>query len=172
MYADLKGMLWLNGSYPLRPRPGGTVQKIVFSIRDRRALARGCEQRQRSQSRHVLSRRSGQLCAKMVANGTLGFGKADSRWQPLSSARQLNRTRLLFARARAYIGGMDDLTYWTEKLRQAEQELDAARTRTEVNEAAKRLHRAKAELKRLEIERTDRSKRRPSRDSGSAVASS
>jgi hypothetical protein len=25
---------------------------------------------------------------------------------------------------------MDDLTYWTEKLRQAEQELDAARTRT------------------------------------------
>jgi hypothetical protein len=30
---------------------------------------------------------------------------------------------------------MDDLTYWTEKLRQAEQELRAARKRTEVNEA-------------------------------------
>ena len=48
------------------------------------------------------------------------------------------------------MGGMDDLTYWTEKLRQAEQELDAARTRTEVNEAASRYQRAKAELKALE----------------------
>jgi hypothetical protein len=32
----------------------------------------------------------------------------------------LNRGRLRFARDPAYIGGMDDLTYWTEKLRQAE----------------------------------------------------
>jgi hypothetical protein len=45
---------------------------------------------------------------------------------------------------------MDDLTYWTEKLRQAEQELDAARTRTAVGEAASKYQRAKAELKRLE----------------------
>ena len=38
---------------------------------------------------------------------------------------------------------MDHLTYWTEKLRQAERELDAARTRTGV----KRYQQAKAELK-------------------------
>jgi hypothetical protein len=42
---------------------------------------------------------------------------------------------------------MDDLTYWTEKLRQTEQDLDAARTRTAVDEAAARYQRAKAELK-------------------------
>ena len=48
---------------------------------------------------------------------------------------RLNRPGLQFARAPAYIGGMDDLTYWTEKLRQAEQELRAARKRTEVNQA-------------------------------------
>jgi hypothetical protein len=42
---------------------------------------------------------------------------------------------------------MDHLTYWTEKLRQAERELDAARTRTAVNDAAKRYQQAKAELK-------------------------
>ena len=42
---------------------------------------------------------------------------------------------------------MDDLTYWTEKLRQAERELDAAITRTAVNDAAKRYQQAKAELK-------------------------
>jgi hypothetical protein len=34
---------------------------------------------------------------------------------------------------------MDDREYWTEKLRQAEAELEAARTRTEVNAAAKKL---------------------------------
>ena len=51
------------------------------------------------------------------------------------SAFRLNRPGLQFARAPAYIGSMDDLTYWTEKLRQAEQELRAARKRTEVNEA-------------------------------------
>ena len=38
---------------------------------------------------------------------------------------------------------MDHLTYWTEKLRSAERELDAARTRTGV----KRYQQAKAELK-------------------------
>jgi hypothetical protein len=44
-------------------------------------------------------------------------------------------------------GGMDDLTYWTEKLRQAEQDLGAARARTAVDEAAALYQRAKAELK-------------------------
>jgi hypothetical protein len=45
---------------------------------------------------------------------------------------------------------MDDLTYWTEKLRQAEQELDAARARTALDEAASRYQRAKAEVRTLE----------------------
>jgi hypothetical protein len=39
---------------------------------------------------------------------------------------------------------MDDL-YWTAKLRQAEQALDAASTRTAVDEAASRYQRAKTE---------------------------
>jgi hypothetical protein len=45
---------------------------------------------------------------------------------------------------------MDDRQYWTKKLREAERELNAARTRTAVSAAAKKLMRAKAELKRLE----------------------
>jgi hypothetical protein len=60
--------------------------------------------------------------------------------------------RLRFARARAYVPGMDDLTYWTESLRQAEQELDAAKTGNEVNQVAKKFQRAKAELKALKVE--------------------
>jgi hypothetical protein len=40
--------------------------------------------------------------------------------------------------------------YWLKALRETEQELDAARTRTELNTAAKRLMLAKTELKRLE----------------------
>jgi hypothetical protein len=44
---------------------------------------------------------------------------------------------------------MNDLAYWTKRLREAEQELDAATTRTAVNAAASRLMRVKAELKRL-----------------------
>jgi hypothetical protein len=56
---------------------------------------------------------------------------------------------------------MDDLTYWTEKLRQAEQELDAARTRTAVGEAARRYERAKAEVKRLEIEQAPKRRKPP-----------
>ena len=59
---------------------------------------------------------------------------------------------------------MDDLTYWTEKLRQAEQELDAARTRTQLGEAARKYERAKAEARRLEAERPA-PKRRVSRGS-------
>jgi hypothetical protein len=42
--------------------------------------------------------------------------------------RQLNCRRLRFARGPAYIAGVDDMAYWTEKLPQAGQELDAART--------------------------------------------
>jgi hypothetical protein len=45
---------------------------------------------------------------------------------------------------------MDDLAYWQKKLREAEAELEAARTRTAVNAAAKRVQLAKAELRRLE----------------------
>jgi hypothetical protein len=65
---------------------------------------------------------------------------------------------------------MDDLTYWTEKLRQAEQELDAARTRTAVDEAAKRYQRAKAELRSLK-DSAKKVKRKPSRGRASAAAS-
>jgi hypothetical protein len=65
---------------------------------------------------------------------------------------------------------MDDLTYWTAKLRQAEQELDAARTRTAVGEAASRYQRAKAEVKRLEAEAAKRPKRRTNRASRAAGA--
>jgi hypothetical protein len=45
---------------------------------------------------------------------------------------------------------MDDMTYWTEKLRQAEQELDAARTRGALDEAASKFQRDKARVRELE----------------------
>jgi hypothetical protein len=35
---------------------------------------------------------------------------------------------------------MDDFTYWTNALRKAEQELDAATRRSDVNAAANRVH--------------------------------
>jgi hypothetical protein len=65
------------------------------------------------------------------------------------STFQLNRGRLRFARGRAYMPAMDR-DYWTKELREAEAELAAAKRRTELNAAAKRLQRAKTELKRLE----------------------
>ena len=43
-----------------------------------------------------------------------------------------------------------DRDYWTKALREAERKLEAATTRTAVNTAAKKLQRAKAELKALE----------------------
>jgi hypothetical protein len=46
---------------------------------------------------------------------------------------------------------MDDRAYWTKQLREAEAELAAAKRRYELNAAAKKLQRAKAELKRLEM---------------------
>lgn len=45
-----------------------------------------------------------------------------------------------------------DLGYWQSVLREAERELQAATTRTTLNAAAKKLMRAKAELKRLQVE--------------------
>jgi hypothetical protein len=57
---------------------------------------------------------------------------------------------------------MDDLTYWAEKLRQAEQELDAARRRSQLHEAAARYQHAKAQLRALEKTATPPTKRRKS----------
>ena len=45
-----------------------------------------------------------------------------------------------------------DLKFWQKALREAERELDAAATRTTMDAAAKKLMRAKAELKRLQTE--------------------
>jgi hypothetical protein len=64
-----------------------------------------------------------------------------------------------------------DRSYWQRVLQEAEAALDAARTRSAVNEAAKRYQQAKAELKRLEIESAERPMRRFSRGSGRADAS-
>jgi multidrug resistance efflux pump len=65
-----------------------------------------------------------------------------------------------------------DRDYWTKELREAEAELAAAKRRTELNAAAKRLQRAKTELKRLEAAVAERPKRRPNPGSRSAGASS
>jgi hypothetical protein len=53
---------------------------------------------------------------------------------------------------------MDARNYWTRELREAEAGLDAATRRSDVNAAASKLQRAKAELKRLEAEATERPK--------------
>ena len=45
-----------------------------------------------------------------------------------------------------------DRAFWTQMLCEAEDELDSARTRTEVNAAAKKVQKAKAELRELENE--------------------
>jgi hypothetical protein len=45
-----------------------------------------------------------------------------------------------------------DRAYWTKMLREAEDELEAARTRTEVNAAAKKLQKAKVELRELNVD--------------------
>jgi hypothetical protein len=54
--------------------------------------------------------------------------------------------------ANAYFAGMDR-EYWIKKLRDAEAELEAARRRSEVDDAAAKLQRAKTELRALEAER-------------------
>jgi polyhydroxyalkanoate synthesis regulator phasin len=66
---------------------------------------------------------------------------------------------------------MTDVEYWTKQLREAEQELEAATRRSDVNEAASKLQRARAQLKRLEAQETGRPKRRATRASGAAGAS-
>jgi hypothetical protein len=63
---------------------------------------------------------------------------------------------------------MNDLTYWTTKLQEAECELDTAKTRTALDTAAKKLMRAKEALKRLEFETATRPER-SSRGSRSAA---
>ena len=72
---------------------------------------------------------------------------------PASSARPalgMNRWPLRFACVCRYIRRMNDLAYWSDALRKAERELDAATTRTAINSAAGRLMRIKGELKALE----------------------
>ena len=63
-----------------------------------------------------------------------------------------------------------DRDYWTKALNEAEQELEAATTRSGLNAAAKKVMRAKQELKWLEPAKSSR--RRSTRASGSAAASS
>jgi hypothetical protein len=76
--------------------------------------------------------------------------------------RRLNRGHLRFARAGMYNAAMDEVQFWTRKLREAEAELDEAKTRTALDAAAAKLQRAKAELKRLEAEQAEKPKRRRS----------
>jgi hypothetical protein len=65
-----------------------------------------------------------------------------------------------------------DVQYWTKALKDAEAELEAARTRTAVNAAAKKLQRAKAELKALEDVPVKTARRGSSRGRASEGASS
>jgi hypothetical protein len=65
-----------------------------------------------------------------------------------------------------------DRDYWIKALRKAERELEAATTRIAIDAAAKTLMCAKAELKQLDTNPTARPKRRASRASGAAGASS
>jgi hypothetical protein len=58
-----------------------------------------------------------------------------------------------------YNRGMDEVQFWTRKLREAEAELDAARTRTALDAAAKKLQRARAALKALQAQ-AEKPKRR------------
>jgi hypothetical protein len=65
---------------------------------------------------------------------------------------------------------MDDREYWTKQLREAERELEAATRRSDVDAAAKKLQRAKSELKALEVE--PKRPKQSNRGSRSAGASS
>jgi hypothetical protein len=65
-----------------------------------------------------------------------------------------------------------DRAYWQKVLREAEGELEAARKPTEVKAAAKRLQRAKAELRTLEETPAPRPKRGATRGRASGAASS
>jgi hypothetical protein len=59
------------------------------------------------------------------------------------------------------------MDYWRKKLAEAEAELEAARKRSDVNAAAAKLQRAKAELKALEKAPKDQ---RPSPRRGRSIA--
>jgi hypothetical protein len=63
-----------------------------------------------------------------------------------------------------------DREYWTKQLREAEQELDAATRRSDVDAAAKKLQRAKTALKALEGAVMEESKRRSGRVSASSMS--
>jgi hypothetical protein len=51
---------------------------------------------------------------------------------------------------------MDEREYWTRQLEETLCELDAAKGRTALNRAAKRLQQARGELKRIEAEQPNR----------------
>jgi uncharacterized protein YPO0396 len=80
-----------------------------------------------------------------------------------------NLFRLQAAPAMFY--GMDR-AHWQKELRKAEAELEAARTLTAVKVAARKLQRAKTELKSLEDAPAERPKRRASRGRASGATSS
>jgi hypothetical protein len=65
-----------------------------------------------------------------------------------------------------------DRDYWQKQLRDAEAELEAAKTLTAVNAAAKKLQRAKAELEALKVIPTEKPKRGATRGRASGAASS
>jgi hypothetical protein len=65
-----------------------------------------------------------------------------------------------------------DRKYWTNKLREAEAELDAARGKTATDAAARKPMRIRAELKALGAPPAKKPKRQPSRGSQTADASS
>ena len=113
--------------------------------------------------------------------GAAGMRTQYSCWPPLHAVfkERLRRAAYLLLkspssfRARPFptFAAMSTVDYRTKVLRGAEAELDAATKRTEVDAAAKKLQRAKAELKHLEAKAVQRPKR-SSRGSGSAGASS
>ncbi len=65
-----------------------------------------------------------------------------------------------------------DREYWTKALNEAERELEAATTRSGLNAAARKVMRAKQELKWLGKAAGTSKRRQSSRASGSAVACS
>lgn len=82
-----------------------------------------------------------------------------------------NRTGSVSKPRRLLFYGMDR-AHWQKELRKAEAELEAARTLTAVKVAARKLQRAKTELKSLEDAPAERPKRRASRGRASGATSS
>jgi hypothetical protein len=67
-----------------------------------------------------------------------------------------------------YASGMNERDRLTKAVEEAQQELDAAKRLSEVNRAAKKLQRARSELRSFEDEQPKRPKRGSSRGRGSA----